>query len=79
MVLNIKSAPFFGDLIFFPETKNNNLFYILKLFISLILHDSRFSCPVTSLLNISLQSWCILFKIRKNGRFLPNRCLLVLR
>ena len=65
--LYIKSAPFFGDLNFFPEAKNNSRFYILKLFISL--HDSRFSCPVTSLLNISLQSWCILFKIRKNGRF----------
>ena len=74
--LYIKSAPFFGDLNFFPETKNNSRFYISKLFISL--HDSRFSCPVTSLLNISLQSWCILFKIRKNGRILPNRCLLLL-
>ena len=72
----IKSAPFFGDLKFFPETKNNSRFHILKLFVSL--HDSGFSCPVTSLLNISLQSWCILFKIRKNDRFFPNRCLLLL-
>ena len=70
--LYIKLAPFFGDLNFFQRqshkvAKNNSRFYILKLFISL--HDSQFSCPITSLLNISLQSWCILFKIRKMAVF----------
>ena len=30
--LYIKSAPFFGDLKNFPETKNNSRFYILKLY-----------------------------------------------
>ena len=76
MVYYIKSAPFFGDLNFFPETKNNNRFYILKLLF--LFYDSRFSWPVTSLLNISLQSWCILFKIRKINVFWPNLCFLLL-
>ena len=71
--LYIKSAPFFGDLNFFPETKNNSRFYILKLFFSL--HDSWFSCPVINLLNISLQSWCVLFKIRKTERFFAESVL----
>ena len=65
--LYIKSAPFFGDLKKFPETKNNNRFYILKLYF--LLHYNQFSCSVTSLLNIALQSWCILFKIRKKSTF----------
>ena len=59
----IKSAPFFGYLKKIPETKNNSRFYILKLYF--ILHYNLFSCSVTSLLNIALQSWCILFKIRE--------------
>ena len=63
MVYILKSAPFFGDLKNFPETKNNSRFYILKLYF--LLHYNQFSCSVTSLLNIALQSWCILFKIRK--------------
>ena len=46
-----------------PKTNNNNRFYVLKVFFSS--HDNRFSVHVTSLLNISLQSWCILFKKRK--------------
>ena len=71
-----KSAPFFGDLIFFKRQKINSRFYILKLFFSS--HDNRFSCPVTSLLHISLQSCHILFKVQKNRRFGPNRCLLLL-
>ena len=56
---------FFGDLKNFPETKNNSRFYILKLYF--LLHYNRFSCSVTSLLNIALQSLfkCFLFKIRK--------------
>ena len=74
--LYIKSAPFFGDLKKIPETKNNSRFYILKL--HFLLHYNRFSCPVTSLLNIALQSWCILFKIRKIDVFWPNRCFLLL-
>ena len=65
--LYIKSAPFFGDLKIFPETNNNSQFYILKLYF--LLHNNRFSCAVTSLLNIALQSWCILFKIRKSTFF----------
>ena len=69
-------APFFSDLKNLLETKNNCRFYILKLFF--LLHGNRFSCPVTSLVNISIQSWCILFKIRKNRRFLPNKCFLLL-
>ena len=47
-----KSAPFFGDLKNFPETKNKSQFCILKLFF--LSHDNYFSCPVTRLLNISL-------------------------
>ena len=43
--------------------KNNSRFYILKLFF--LLHGNRFSCPVTGLVNISFQSWCILFKYGK--------------
>ena len=74
--LYIKSAPFFGDLKKIPETKNNNRFYILKLYF--LLHYNRFSCSVTSLLNIALQSWWILFKIRKIDVFWPNRCFLLL-
>ena len=74
--LYIKSAPFFGDLNFVPETKNNNRFYVLKLLF--LFYDNRFSWPVTSLLNISLQSWCILFKIRKIDVFWPNLCFLLL-
>ena len=69
-------GPFFSDLKNLLETKNNSRFYILKLFS--LLHGSRFSCPVTSLVNISLQSWCILFKKRKNRRFWPNKCFLLL-
>ena len=61
--LYIKSPPFFSDLKNLLETKNNSRFYILKLFF--LLHGNRFSFPVTSLVNISIQSWCILFKIRK--------------
>ena len=61
--LIIKSAPFFSDLKNLLETKNNNRFYILDLFF--LLHGNQFSCPVTSLVNVLLQSWCILFKIRK--------------
>ena len=71
-----KSAPFFSDLKNIPKTKNNSRFYILKLFFSL--HDKWFSCPVTSLLNISLQSCCILFKIRENQCFWPNWSLRLL-
>ena len=71
-----KSAPFFGDLIFFPETKNNYQFYILKLFFSS--YDNRFSCPVTSVLHILPQNGSILFKMRKNRCFWPNRCLFLL-
>ena len=71
--LCIKSAPFFGNLKKFPETKNNSRFYILKLFF--LLHYNRISCPVTSLLNIALQSWCILFKIQKNRCFLAKSVL----
>ena len=74
--LNIKSAPFFGDLKNFPETKNNSRFNILKLYF--LLHYNQFSCSVTSLLNIALQSWRILFKIRKIDVFWPNRCFLLL-
>ena len=74
--LYIKSAPFFSDLKNLLETKNNSRFYILKLFF--LLHGNRFSSPVTSLVSISLQSWCILFKIRKNQRFWPNKCFLLL-
>ena len=74
--LYIKSAPFFSDLKNLLETKNNSRFYILKLFF--LLHCNRFSCPVTSLVNISLQSWCILFKIRKNRHFWPNKCFILL-
>ena len=61
--LFIKSAPFFGDFKNFPGTKNNSRFYILNLYF--LLHYNQFSCNVTSLLNIALRSWCILFKIRK--------------
>ena len=68
--LYIKLAPFFGDLKNFPETKNNSRFYILKLYF--LLHYNQFSCSVTSLLNIALQSWCILFKIRKIDVFLAK-------
>ena len=74
--LYIKSAPFFGDLKKFLETKNNSRFYILKLYF--LLHYNQFSCSVTSLLNITLQSWCILFKIRKIDVYWPNRCFLLL-
>ena len=48
----------------------------LRLFISL--HDNRCLCPITSLFHISLQSCCILLKIRQNRRFWSNRVLLVL-
>ena len=44
--LYIKSAPFFGDLKKFPETKNNSRFYILKLYF--LLHYNQFSHSVTS-------------------------------
>ena len=74
--LYIKSVPFFSDLENLLETKNNSRFYILKLFF--LLHGNRFSCPVTSCVNSSLQSWCILFKIRQNRRFWPNKCFLLL-
>ena len=69
-----KLAPFFGNFKNFPETKNNSRFYILKVFFPS--HDDRFSCPVTSLLHISPQSCCILFKMRENQRFWQNRYLL---
>ena len=74
--ITLKSAPFFGDLKIFQQTKDNSPFYILKL--CFLLHDNRFSCSVTSLLNISLQSWCILFKIRIIDVFWPNWCFLLL-
>ena len=61
--LYIKSAPFFGDLKKFPETKNNSRFYILKL--HFLLHYNRVSCPVTSLLDIAIQSWCVLFNVAR--------------
>ena len=61
--LYIKIGPFFGDLKKIPETKNNSRFFILKLYF--LLHYNQFYCSVNSLLNIALQSWCILFKIRK--------------
>ena len=51
-MVNIINRPFLGDFNFFPETNSNRRFYILKLLFSL--HDNRFSCPVTSLLHISL-------------------------
>ena len=69
-------GPFFGDLKNFPETKNKSRFYILKLYF--LLHYNQFYCSVNSLLNIALQSWCILFKIRKINVFWPNRCFLLL-
>ena len=60
----------------FQRQKNNSRFYILKLYF--LLHNNQFSCSVTSLLNIALQSWRILFKIRKIDVFWPNRCFLLL-
>ena len=60
----------------FLERKNNSQFYILKLYF--LLHYDQFSCSVTRLLNIALQSWCILFKIRKIDIFWPNLCFLLL-
>ena len=76
MVYILNRPLFFGDLKNFPETKNNSRFYILKLYF--LLHYNQFYCSVNSLLNIALQSWCILFKIRKIDVFLPNRCFLLL-
>ena len=71
--LYIKSAHFFGDLKKIPERKNNSRFSILKLYF--LLHYNQFSYSVTSLLNIALQSWCILFKIRKIDVFFAKSVL----
>ena len=61
--LYIKSAPFSAIKNNVQSKKNNCRFHILKLYF--LLHYNRFSGSVTSLLNIALQSWCILLKIRK--------------
>ena len=67
MVYILNRPLFFGDLKKIPETKNNSRFYILKLYF--LLHYNQFYCSVNNLLNIALQSWCILFKIRKTDVF----------
>ena len=68
-----KLAPFFQWFKEFSRDKKLQPILYLKLFFSS--HDNRFSCPVTSLLHISPLSCYILFKMRKNRRFLPNLCL----
>ena len=58
-----KNQPLFSAIWIFSKTKNNSRFYVLKLFFSS--YDNRFSCLITILLHISLQSCCILFKYGK--------------
>ena len=72
MVYIIK-RPFLCDLENVPETINNNRCHILQLFFSL--HDNLFSCAVPSVLCISPQSCCMLFKDRKKSMFLAGSVL----
>ena len=48
-----------------PETDNNHLFHISKLFFSL--NDNRFSCPVNKLLHISIQT-CYIYILCRSSK-----------
>ena len=68
-------GPFFAELNFFPETNNKSRCCILKLFFSL--HDSRFSCPATSLFHLKVRVFRVKYG-KSTFYLLPNRCLLLL-